>query len=319
LPREELQKATLQKIPKEPIVAHYETIQFNASKEVISDDGDALPRALGTGGVLAPEGATTGVRVNTGGRVTATVGPDGEVVAIHHPKSNSINMGAIPNGEAGILATAKRAGTPIAAHALRPTDLVTFEGQEMEVQVAERIGLLTRNSAGHIANGGERAVAEATGEAAAARAAEAAKASQEADQERASLNTHPVPEIEDAHAHFTTMVQTSDQIGALVQLQSTGKLPPAVLHRVAEQMGMQPERAVDSLNAMSMGIQAQFKTLARSRGMDPDQAADWLRTHRSQHLMSALQRHALHRDVVGAWDGLIGDFKRATQGANRGG
>jgi hypothetical protein len=82
--------------------------------------------------------------------------------------------------------------------------------------------------------------------------------------------------------------------------------------RVAEQLGQQPEQAQETLNNMAMGVQAQFRVMARSLGLDPDQAADWIRTHRSDRVAAALQQHTLHRDVIGAWSGLLADVKRAT-------
>jgi hypothetical protein len=294
------------------------SITFNTDRTVSDTSSQDLTKQALARNVLAPDGAPTGVRVNTGGHhVSATVSPEGEVVVTDQPRANSINMGSIPNGEAGLLASAKRAGTPVAAADLRPTDLITVPGfGEVQVQVAERIGLLSADPAtGRTTNATAGSLREASGEAEQERQAAAPAAAQAADRERASLNAHPVPEIEDAHASFTTKVSTSDQIGALVQLQNTGKLNDALLHRVAEAMGVQPDAAVDQLSAMSLGVQAQFKVMASSRGVDPDQAAEWIRTHRSQHVMSALQRHALGRDVVGAWSGLLADYARATQGA----
>jgi hypothetical protein len=197
--------------------------------------------------------------------------------------------------------------------------MVTIDGISTTVANAQRLGLITHDKgADRYENVSASQLHEATGTAQQEREAAAAQAAQAADAERASLNVHPVPEIEASHTSFVKSVPVSDQIGAIVQLQNTGKLQPALLNRVAEAMQVQPDVAIDQLNAMSMGVQAQFKALARSRGVDPDHAADWTRTNRSQHVMAALQRHALGRDVVGGWDGLIADYKRATQGANRG-
>ena len=81
---------------------------------------------------------------------------------------------------------------------------------------------------------------------------------------------------------------------------------------VAEQLGQQPEQAQETLNNMAMGVQAQFQVMAKAQGLDPDQAADWIRTHRSDRVAAALQQHTLHRDVIGAWSRLLADVKRAT-------
>ena len=66
----------------------YSATQFGANKEVIAEgDGSLLNRTI-LNQNLAPSGAASGVRVNAGGYVSATVGPDGEVTAVHHGKTN---------------------------------------------------------------------------------------------------------------------------------------------------------------------------------------------------------------------------------------
>jgi hypothetical protein len=54
-------------------------------------------------------------------------------------------MAHVSNGADGILATANRGGTPKAIHDLKPTDEVTYMGQTMRLEIAERIGLITRD------------------------------------------------------------------------------------------------------------------------------------------------------------------------------
>ena len=109
-----------------------------------------------------------------------------------------------------------------------------------------------------------------------------------------------------------TSVTPGDQIGLMVALQSGKPVAPALMARVSEQLGQLPEQAQETLNHMATGVQAQFKVMARSHGLDPDQAADWIRTHRSDRVAAALLQHTLHRDVIGAWSGLLADAKRAT-------
>jgi phage-related tail protein len=80
----------------------------------------------------------------------------------------------------------------------------------------------------------------------------------------------------------------------------------------SKQLGQQPEQAAATLNNMALGVQAQFKVMARSQGLDPDLAADWIKDHRGDRVAAAVQQHTLRRDVIGAWSGLLADYKRST-------
>ena len=98
----------------------------------------------------------------------------------------------------------------------------------------------------------------------------------------------------------------------LVQL-GQGAVRPQLLHRVAEQMNMTPEAAQEAFQAVEMGTRAQLTALANSRGVDVNAFANWVRSARSDRVLQAQQRHVLSRDLVGAWGGLINEFK-ATRG-----
>ena len=188
-------------------MGEYHSVQFNSSKEATVSDGQALNREIVTDNVIANQ---TGVHVNqsAGGITRMTVSSDGATEAVFSSRTSSVNMGEIPNGEAGLMATAHRAGTPVSARDARPTDLIRVPGMgEVTIEVAQRIGLLSANPvSGRPINATPQAISEATGEAAAARAQAAAQEAQAAEAELASLNTHPVPEIETAHQTFVTQV-----------------------------------------------------------------------------------------------------------------
>jgi hypothetical protein len=69
--------------------------------------------------------------------------------------------------------------------------------------------------------------------------------------------------------------------------------------------------AIDKVNAISMGTQAQFTVLARSMGLDADRAADWIKANRRDTAMAVAQAHGLRRDLM-AWKPLLQDYRAAT-------
>jgi hypothetical protein len=290
---------------------NYQAIQFNTGGEPISNDGQALAKQVMTNGW--GDGSAAGVRVNSGNFASARVSPDGSVVSTQGPSTASVNMGNIPNGEQGLLASLTRSGAVISASQARPDDFITLPGGiTTTLANAERLGFVQHDkSADRYENVGEARLREATGLAEQERRAAAAREAEAADRARSDLNRHPVPEIEAAHAQFNEMVSEGDKIALLVQMNGKGAPNPAALERIADQMGTTAEVAADRLNNMAVGVQAQFSALARARGVDPDQAADWIRARHPEKALSALQQHVLRRDIVGAWSGLIADYKRA--------
>jgi hypothetical protein len=288
----------------------FQAVQFNSSREAFSSDGQTLNREVAKDNVLSNH---SGVHVNhsAGGVTRMSVSPGGNTEAVFSSSSASVQMGELPNGEAGLMATAHRAGTPVSARDARPTDLIRVPGLgEVTIEVAQRIGLLSSNpESGRPTNATPEAISEATGKAAQGRAQAAAQEAQATEAERVSLNAHPVQEIEAAHQTFVSQVSESDKIGMLVQL-GQGNVRPQLMHRVAEQMGMTPEAAGEAFKAVELGTRMQLTALARSKGVDVDAFANWARASvRSDRLLQAQQRHVLSRDLIGAWGGLIAEYK----------
>jgi hypothetical protein len=145
------------------------------------------------------------------------------------------------------------------------------------------------------------------------KAAEAAKEADNAKDEEATreeLNRHP-GEIEGYHQHITGEVNPQALIGLMVYGQK-GEAPPAdLLKTIAQQMGEPVDSAIQKINLVNQGVQAQFTVLARSMGLDADKAADWLRAHRKDSSMAVMQAHYLRRDLQ-AWTPLLKDYAAAT-------
>jgi hypothetical protein len=146
-----------------------------------------------------------------------------------------------------------------------------------------------------------------------AKAIEAAKESDTAKAEeisREELNRHP-GEIEGYHQHITGDVSQQSLISLMVYAQR-GEAPPAsLISNIARDMGETVDNAVAKVNLVNQGVQAQFTVLARSMNLDADKAADWLRDHRKDTSMAALQAHYLRRDLQ-AWKPLLEDYRSAT-------
>jgi hypothetical protein len=147
----------------------------------------------------------------------------------------------------------------------------------------------------------------------AAKAAEVALEADNAKDEEATreeLNRHP-GEIEGYHQHITGEVNPQHLISLMVYGQR-GEAPPAdLISNIARDMGEPVDAAVQKINLVNQGVQAQFTVLAKSMGLNADAAADWLREHRKDTSMAAVQAHYLRRDLM-AWKPLLSDYQAAT-------
>jgi hypothetical protein len=288
----------------------YASITFNTDRSVSSTTAQELTNQITTDNTISNH---SGVHVNqsAGGITRMSVSPGGNTEASFSSSTATVQMGELPNGEQGLLATAHRAGTPVSAHDLRPSDLIRVPGLgEVTVEVAQRIGLLSSNpESGRAMNATPAALSEATGEAAAVRAQAAQVEAQATETRRVSLNEHPVQEIESAHHTFVSQVSDGDKIGMLVQL-GKGDVRPQLLNRVAEQMGLSPEAAQEAFKAVELGTRMQLTALAQAWGVNVDDFANWARASvRSDRLLQAQQRHVLSGDLEGAWSALLTEYK----------
>jgi hypothetical protein len=144
--------------------------------------------------------------------------------------------------------------------------------------------------------------------------AEIAKAETEAQQaeaDRADINTHPIPEIEAAHMHLNDMVSMQDRI-ALMVAGARGAAPsPSLINRIADQMHVPLDKAIDAINLVSAGTSAQFTALANAMGLDAGKAQAWIKGHRADTGTVAAQAHLMRRDVK-AWAPLLDAYRQAT-------
>jgi hypothetical protein len=141
-----------------------------------------------------------------------------------------------------------------------------------------------------------------------AREAAARADAQAAEDAQAAMNTHPDQFIEKSHTQFTDLVPTSLQVELLVQMHRDGVPSNDTLNRVADSLGVSVDDAVTRLNAMSAGVQAQLSVLAKARGVNAEQFANWARDNRRGESLRAMQGHVQSRNLL-SWEPLINDFK----------
>ena len=142
----------------------------------------------------------------------------------------------------------------------------------------------------------------------AAEAAAVAKAEADAEAERASDNKFADPATEAAHLHFVSELPIDQKIGALVSVYRDGTLSESQIQNLASGMHVSPDEFVSKWNDMANHLQAQVSAVARGKGIDLEQFSGWMRDVRGQEAVKALTRHALDRDVVGAYGKHMDDF-----------
>jgi hypothetical protein len=145
----------------------------------------------------------------------------------------------------------------------------------------------------------------------AAEEAKASDAAREDEAKTADLGRHADDTLEAYHQHLVGEVSQQNLIGLMVYGQK-GETPPTdLLKTIAGEMGEPLGTAVDKVNAVIGGVHRQFTNLATAMGVNPDEAADWLREHRKDTSMVASQAHLMRRDVR-AWLPLLEAYRDAT-------
>ena len=135
----------------------------------------------------------------------------------------------------------------------------------------------------------------------AAKQAEAAAVVADAAAEEATriqLNTFVDPAAEAAALHVNSDVSLSDRTQLLWQLHSTGTVNGPTLQRVAEQMYLPIDEAVDALNAIHLNHSMQVASLCGAKGVDAQAFGTWAKTHRATEMFRAVTVQANERDFV---------------------
>ena len=303
------------------------SIQFGASGEIISTKsanalqlgqrstdpfnfnaglGIATPELLNaTGGDERAATRAAGVSVNTGGKFSVQFGDGGGTQAHGVTRVNSSDFS---NGESGLMATVRRDGTPRPASNSKPTDRITIDGMETTVEVAERLGMITRDPrTGIRENVSPEALKEATGEAAAERAAEAAVKAQAASAEAMRAATLSGEGVEEAAQTLASNVGENTQTRAILELAESGEVSENAINRAASEAGINPDEMRDTVNKAMGGFVAQASDHLAAKGVDPTLFYQWAKTEQSSEFKVAMLDHVRGRDVS-AWNGLASRF-----------
>jgi hypothetical protein len=199
------------------------------------------------------------------------------------------------NTGSGAAATHRENSTKVQLRA--PTGLVKVAGFEVTPEVAQT---LTEAAPEMFEDPSVKAAEEA----------KVADAARSEEITREDLNRHP-GEIEGYHQHIVGEVSQQHLISLMVYGQR-GEAPPTdLLNNIARDMGEDLGTAIDKVNLVSQGVQAQFTVLSRSMGLDADRAADWIKDHRKDTAMAAAQAHFIRRDLK-AWEPPLKDYQAAT-------
>jgi hypothetical protein len=149
------------------------------------------------------------------------------------------------------------------------------------------------------------------------KAAEAAKEAENAaaaeEDKTAEINRFLDDAAEGVAMHVNAEVSLADRTQLLWQLHSTGAVNGPTLQRVAEQMHLPVDQAVEALNAVLTNHSMQVATLCGAKGVDAQGFATWAKNSRATEMFRAVQIQANERDFVRAWSGLVDEFKARGQ------
>ena len=178
------------------------------------------------------------------------------------------------------------------------SDFVKIGGMDVTVEVAERLGYLTRDArTGIYANVSEGQIREASGEAAAARQQAAAEAARVKAVEAANAARLPNEVAETAAREITESVSPGTATRVLLDIFDTGNIRSTNLSMAATEAGIAPSDMGAKIGAAMKGFEDQARAFATERGVDLEQFSQWARTHHAGDLKDAMVRHVQGRDV----------------------
>ena len=195
-----------------------------------------------------------------------------------------------PAGATGILATAR---TPLGSppvNGIQPTDIITVNGMELTVAIAEHMGILQRDVSGRYA--------EATG--GVDRAREGADAENRGTETVDTAEAFSDPKAEQALSEVCSGVSAGLQVSALQEIIASGQATPQTINRAASEAGVEPSE----MDARVSGVMKHFETQAMQAvkgygSEDPAAFFEWAREHQHRGLKTAMQAHGMERSTRG--------------------
>lgn len=243
------------------------------STTITAADANAAPGFSGS-----PSSGVTRVTIGSGNEGPAALPGRG---ATAHDYSTVQRVSSADVGVGNDVQAVSPTGRPLAPSEVRPDSIVRVGGLEMKASIAERMGLLVRDSGGY-RNATQTAPTSVTQSAQEARSDEGAASDAPALSDAASASLEALNAGgQDAHS-------------AAVEYLDAGELSPAATARLAGRLGIEPDQVAQHVANVAEGFRAQAASIV---GGDEVLA---LAAHLEPALADRVARdHALKGDVSG--------------------
>jgi hypothetical protein len=257
----------------------------------------------GVTGSLDASGNSTVPRLNVemGGGVEVRVGRHGAQTVSDDSASggsgHQVHPERVPNGATGLLATARTSWGSVAQPSnLKPTDRLTYQGMEIEVAVAEKLGLVTRNP--------NTGLYQETGAQAPTDAPPAEPRFDGGDEGQDSRELFANPKAED----FVGMLPMEGQTAIATDLIENGQVTEGSIHKLAQALGVEPEAAQRYAAVAVEQFASQASEKLAQFGIDDGEGfARWAMSARAAEWKEAVRRHYIERTTEG-YRGLALDY-----------
>ncbi|WP_116401415.1 hypothetical protein [Methylovirgula sp. 4M-Z18] len=205
-----------------------------------------------------------------------------------------INMYNQPNGEAGLLASGNRGGTPKVAADLRPDDTIKINGLETSLAVAERLGLVKRAPNGGYENASQEQVQNVV----------APQQQAEVDPREADPHynqaLHDVPATEALHDLVSNVTAGTQTRALLDAVKNDGVVSFNTLAAAASEAGKEPSQVQEQVSHVLRAFRAQAASVASDHGVpDAERFFAWARENRAGQLQGAMLAHGQRRTTSG--------------------
>ena len=255
------------------------SIQFGLSDEPMGDDyaqPTSLPYRVGNGG----------------GRINF-----GDPNSFQSGGTVRVSVGGPPEATGGsVMATVRSSwGETRGPHNASPDDLVTYQGMDITVAVAEQLGVLRRNSFGLLEDAQASGGSSPTGDA--QQRLDQRDAQAQADHDAVEAFS---PAVEAGISAVIETVDPGTQVDILSQLASKGEVSSGAIERLASQAGIQPHEAARFVDGVAKEFEAQAKTTLAKAGVDDfDHFSEWVSQHHASELEAAIMAHGMNRNTRG--------------------
>lgn len=198
------------------------------------------------------------------------------------------NAGDFTTGASGILAKARTAQGAPSMGGIKPTDIISVDGFELTVAMAEQHGMATRDANGRYVEvqGGVKAAHE--------------QATQADDAPVDDAQAFADPKAEAALGELAMSVAPNHHIAAIQDVIQTGAISQATLNRAASEAGREPSAMAKEANNVMEHFRTQAVTAVQGWGSDdPMEFFEWAQQEKPRAFREAMQAHGMERSTKG--------------------